>query len=201
MDVFELTEIAEEKILERIKAEGKEGRTLRIRIDGWTADDFFYRLEVVPPEAIEEDDVSVQEGELPVVIAADSADRMQGASLDFVDTPNGPGFSMENPNPVFDDELSFKVQRALDEKINPGVGMHGGRVQLMEMRDGAAFIRFDGGCVGCGLSKVTLKQGVDRTLREAFPEISQIVDITDHASGTNPYYKPEDTAEAESPVA
>ncbi len=156
---------------------------------------------MIPEEQIEAGDETVGSGKLPVVLAAGSVDQLRGATLDFVETAHERGFSIDNPNPVFTDEMAVRVQQVLDEQINPGVGMHGGRVQLIELKDGTALIRFDGGCVGCGLSKVTLKQGVDRTLREAFPELKQVVDVTDHASGTNPYYKPSETAGAESPVA
>jgi Fe/S biogenesis protein NfuA len=199
--MFTVTQAAEEKILQRMEEEGKGGRTLRVRIAGWTAEEFQYRLEVIPQDQVDTGDEPVESGSLPVVLAEDSADRLRGATLDFIETAHERGFSIENPNPVFTDELAARVQSVLDQQINPGVGMHGGRVQLMEVKDGAALIRFDGGCVGCGLSKVTLKQGVDRTLREAFPELKQIVDITDHASGTNPYYKPSETEDARSPVA
>jgi Fe/S biogenesis protein NfuA len=199
--MFTVTDTAREKILERMAHEGKSGRTLRVRIAGWTADDFEYRLEVIPHDQLDDDDVMAIEGELPVALAADSVDRLSGATLDFIETARQRGFSIENPNPVWADPKAQSVQRLLDDQINPGVGMHGGRVTLMELKDDVAYIRFDGGCVGCGLSNVTLKQGVDRTIREHMPEIRQIVDVTDHDSGTNPFYTEEEAAQAQSPVA
>jgi len=199
--MFTVTAAAQEKILERMEAEGKSGRTLRVRIAGWTADDFEYRLEVIPHDQLEAGDVLATEGELPVALAADSVDRLQGATLDFVETARQRGFSIENPNPVWHDSKAQSVQRLLDDQINPGVGMHGGRVMLMDLKDEVAYIRFDGGCVGCGLSNVTLKQGVDRAIRENMPEIREIIDVTDHASGTNPFFTEEEAAQAQSPVA
>jgi Fe/S biogenesis protein NfuA len=174
---------------------------LRIRIVGWTADDYQYRLEVIPADARDEGDVEVSNGRLPLLLAGDSAEKLKGATLDFVESAQQHGFSIDNPNPVWTDPLELKIQRILDQKINPGVGMHGGQVRLLKAEDGVAYISFGGGCVGCGMSNVTLKQGVDRMIREEVPEITQIVDTTDHASGTNPYYQPSETAEAESPLA
>jgi Fe/S biogenesis protein NfuA len=199
--MFTVTEAAEKKILERMEAEGKSGRTLRVRIAGWTADDFEYRLEVIPPDQVEQGDVLAVEGRLPVALAADSVERLQGATLDFVETARQRGFSIDNPNPVWDDPKAQAIQRLLDDRINPGVGMHGGRVMLMDLKEGTAYIKFDGGCVGCGLSNVTLKQGVDRAIRDNMPEIVSIVDVTDHASGTNPFFTKEEAAQAQSPVA
>jgi Fe/S biogenesis protein NfuA len=199
--MFTVTEAAEEKILERMEMEQKTGRALRIRIAGWTAEDFEYRLEVIPPEQADPGDVQVSDGRLPLILAADSAERLQGATLNFVETAHERGFSIDNPNPVWTDAQAQSVQRVLDEHINPGVGMHGGRVTLMGYQDGVARIRFDGGCVGCGLSQVTLKQGVDRALKEHVPDLKQVVDVTNHDEGTNPYYAPEETEQAASPVA
>ena len=198
--MFTITEAAEDKILERMQVEGKADRALRIRIAGWTADDFEYRLEVIPPEQADPEDVKASDGKLPVILAGDSVDRLQGASLNYVETAHEQGFSIDNPNPVWTDTEAQAVQRVLDNHINPGVGMHGGRVTLMSYRDGVANIRFDGGCVGCGMSQVTLKQGVDKALKEHVPDLREVVDVTNHAEGTNPYYKPEETSEAQSPV-
>jgi len=199
--MFTVTETAQTKILERMEAEGKADRMLRIRIVGWTADDYQYRLEVIQAEAREAGDVEVPTDRLPLLLAGDSVEKLTGATLDFLETAQQQGFSIENPNPVWTDPLELKIQRVLDQKINPGVGMHGGQVRLLRAEDGVAYISFGGGCVGCGMSNVTLKQGVDRMIREEVPEIRQVVDTTDHASGTNPYYQPTETADAESPLA
>jgi Fe-S cluster biogenesis protein NfuA len=81
------------------------------------------------------------------------------------------------------------VQDVLDRQINPGVGSHGGVVTLVDVRDGTAYMRFGGGCQGCAAVDVTLKQGVEAALRSAVPEVSAIVDVTDHEAGVNPYYQ------------
>ena len=86
--------------------------------------------------------------------------------------------------------MAEAVQKSLEEKINPAVQSHGGFVELVAIEDGTAYLRFGGGCQGCGMINVTLKQGVEKVLFEDVPEIKKVMDITDHASGDNPYYQP-----------
>ncbi len=84
---------------------------------------------------------------------------------------------------------STNVQRVLDEQINPAVRDHGGFIRLVEVKDDTACIRLEGGCQGCAMADVTLRQGVEVLIKEQVPEIVAIVDLTDHAGGTNPYFK------------
>ena len=81
-----------------------------------------------------------------------------------------------------------KIQRVIDEKINPMVAQHGGRIDLVDYANKTAFIKMSGGCQGCSSSKLTLQQGVERELFAAIPRIQRIVDGTDHEAGDNPYY-------------
>ena len=84
--------------------------------------------------------------------------------------------------------MRHKLQRLLDEKVNPMVAQHGGQIHLVDYVNKTAFIRMSGGCQGCSSSKLTLKQGVEKAIFEAYPRIKQVVDVTDHSSGENPYY-------------
>ncbi len=84
--------------------------------------------------------------------------------------------------------LAARVQQVLDDEINPGVASHGGRVSLVKVDEARVFIRFGGGCQGCGMVDVTLRDGVIGTLQRAVPEISEVLDTTDHEAGDNPYY-------------
>lgn len=88
------------------------------------------------------------------------------------------------------DEIKKKVQTILDQEINPAVAAHGGWVELIDVRKNELFIKMGGGCQGCGMADVTLKQGVEKSIRQAIPHIGAIMDTTDHASGRNPYYAP-----------
>jgi Fe-S cluster biogenesis protein NfuA len=91
---------------------------------------------------------------------------------------------------VSSEEIKARVQRVIDEMINPGVASHGGFVQLIDFQDYTAYIRMGGGCQGCGSADVTLKQGITRIIRDEVPEVIEVMDATDHASGANPYYAP-----------
>jgi len=88
------------------------------------------------------------------------------------------------------EDLATKVQELIDSTINPAVAGHGGFVQLMEVKDNRVYIQMGGGCQGCGAADVTLKAGIERLIKEELPEIEEVLDSTDHASGTNPYYTP-----------
>ena len=76
-----------------------------------------------------------------------------------------------------------------DEKINPAIASHGGQVSLADIQDNKVFLQFGGGCQGCGMVDVTLKQGVEVMIKEAVPEVAEVLDITDHEKGVNPYYE------------
>jgi len=88
------------------------------------------------------------------------------------------------------EHVRMRVQQVLDEMINPGVASHGGFVELLDVQDDNIFIRMGGGCQGCGAADVTLKMGIERLIREQVPQVREILDTTDHGSGTNPYYAP-----------
>jgi Fe/S biogenesis protein NfuA len=82
-----------------------------------------------------------------------------------------------------------RVMQVIDQQINPSISMHGGSAQLVAVEESTAYVRLGGGCVGCGMATVTLSQGIEVAIKEAVPEIASVVDVTDHASGTNPYYE------------
>ena len=88
------------------------------------------------------------------------------------------------------DAIKKRVQSVLDQEINPAVAAHGGWVELIDVKRNEVFIRMGGGCQGCGMADVTLKQGVEKSIRQAIPEVGAIMDTTDHGSGRNPYYSP-----------
>ena len=109
--------------------------------------------------------------------------------IDFIAAQGS--FHIDNPNPawVWDDPLAQSVQDVLTDQINPAIAAHGGWVQLLDVKEDVAYIELGGGCVGCGLVDVTLQQGIEVAIKEAVPAIQAVVDRTDHASGTNPYYQ------------
>ncbi len=84
--------------------------------------------------------------------------------------------------------MRHKIQSLLDEKINPAVSSHGGRIDLVDYVNRRVYIKMSGGCQGCSSSALTLRQGVEKAILEAFPRVREIIDTTDHESGSNPYY-------------
>lgn len=89
---------------------------------------------------------------------------------------------------VSDDELYERVSELFEQQVNPMVARHGGLVELIDVQDSVVLLRMGGGCQGCGMASVTLRQGIEGMLSEHIPEVQGIVDITDHASGTSPYF-------------
>ena len=92
--------------------------------------------------------------------------------------------------PMAEDEVKTKIQKILDEMINPAVASHGGYVELLDVKENIAYLKLGGGCQGCGMVNVTLKQGIEATLKEEIPQLAGVIDQTDHAGGANPYYQP-----------
>jgi Fe/S biogenesis protein NfuA len=188
--MLSLTDAATRKLRELFAADERRGLALRCAIAGRGPGGWQYRLAFASAEDRRPDDVVHDGGGFEVWVDAESAPRLAGATLDWVENLMGAGFSITNPNAVWDDPVSNAVQAVLDEDINPAVAQHGGFVQLLEVRGDTAFVLMGGGCQGCGLANVTLKQGVEVRLRERVPEILHVVDTTDHAGGNNPYYRP-----------
>ena len=89
-----------------------------------------------------------------------------------------------------DSVIMGKIQTIFDTQINPAVAAHGGQVSLLDVKEGKIYIQMGGGCQGCGMADVTLRQGIETAIREAIPDVNEILDVTDHAAGTNPYYTP-----------
>jgi len=86
------------------------------------------------------------------------------------------------------EDLTAKVQELLDSTINPAVAGHGGFVQLIDVKDNRVYLQLGGGCQGCGAADITLKSGIERLIKEEIPEVAEVLDTTDHSSGSNPYY-------------
>lgn len=95
-----------------------------------------------------------------------------------------------DPSAVTDDALYEQVAKVFDAQVNPMVARHGGHVELIDVQDAVVMLRMGGGCQGCGMASVTLKQGVEVLIKQQFPQIEAVVDTTDHAGGENPYYQP-----------
>ncbi len=85
-------------------------------------------------------------------------------------------------------DLKSKVQDLVDTSINPAIAAHGGWVELLDVKDSVVYLQMGGGCQGCGAADITLKAGIERLIKDELPEITEVLDTTDHAAGENPYY-------------
>ena len=152
-----------------------------------------YRLSfMVEGEETDKDTILEYDG-FNIYIDEESVPFTQDITLDFVEGLMGRGFKIENLHkvpPHLKGTVVEKIQIIIDEKINPSIASHGGQVALIEVKDKTVYLQFGGGCQGCGMVDVTLKQGVEVMIKEAVPEIEAVLDITDHAEGTNPFYQP-----------
>jgi Fe/S biogenesis protein NfuA len=173
---------------------------LRVAITGANMTEFAYQLDLVPvSDAGPGDAVYPQgdHGELTVIIPADSIANMMGATLDVPSQSPGGGLVIRNPNtpdPLagldleLTGELPEKVQAVLDQAVNPALAAHGGFARLVGVEESRVFVTMGGGCQGCAASAMTLRDGIRTMLIDALPEITDVVDATDHAAGENPFY-------------
>ena len=194
--MLSFTETAKERVLHFLEVQKQQGVTA-LRVAGNRAEQ---KLWLVKPEDRREDDSVFDGGGFDVYLDPLSRGNLEGARVDFVEGVMQSGFRVFYPSPTWDDPVAQKVQEVLDRQINPGVASHGGSVSLERVEEGVAYISLGGGCQGCGAADITLRQGIERMILEQVPEVKQVADVTDHASGTNPYYKREDE-EADSPLA
>ena len=156
-------------------------------------------------DAAEEDEVHA-DGDVQIVVPAGSVDRLRGARLEWSDEGDG-GLVLVNPNLPTPEEaspgvppeilaagitgpLALRVASVLEEAVNPSIASHGGRADLLALdtEQGIAYLRLSGGCQGCAMSQMTLKQGIETTLLEEVPELTRVIDVTDHGGGENPFY-------------
>jgi len=187
-----------ERVLEIRDGEEDPGSLcLRVAITGSSGTDYTYDLAFDEVSKLEEnDDVSVQGG-LTVVVAADSIDDMRGATLDIPRTSGQGGLVIRNPNkpnPLvgrnieLTGDIADKVRQLLAEAVNPSLASHGGFADLVGVDGTTVFITMGGGCQGCSMSAATLREGIQVAIKEAIPEVTEIIDATDHDAGDNPFY-------------
>jgi Fe/S biogenesis protein NfuA len=185
-----LTDAAVAKITEFAAGhEEAEGKHLRISIQGGSKAAYEYGFTF---DVRHGGDELLAQGGVDLLVDRFSLMYMQGSEVDFVDDVRGSGFVVDNPNlpPLMQDPVAAKVQQILEERINPGVASHGGWVSLIDYEAGRVYLKLGGGCQGCGMVDVTLKQGIERVLKDEIPDVIEVLDTTDHASGTNPYFSP-----------
>ena len=156
-----------------------------------------FKMSMTQKKSVTEEDelTSFEYGDSVVNIYMDSESQPYGEhlELDYVQTLMQSGFKIDYKAPIpehIDEDVFTSVQRILEDKINPAIASHGGSVSLVDLKDNIMFLQMEGGCQGCASSAVTLREGIEKMIKQELPQIEEIIDITDHAMGKNPYYKP-----------
>lgn len=197
--VVTVTDAAREMIFELITGEGEDNVSLGLRIEviGVNGPEYSYDLSFESVDAAVDGDLVEDVGGLTVIIPDGSVEKLQGATLDLP-SAGGAGMVLRNPNrpDVLGDAdieltgtVDERINTLLEKVINPQLGMHGGFAELRAFEDGNAYVFMGGGCQGCAVSAITLKSGIEATMKAKIPEIEDVVDVTDHDAGTNPYYE------------
>ena len=193
---MKVTDKALQKILKILEDQDVSVKGLRITAESISPLKVDYRIQLVDDDSVHDDDeinsFTHKDKKLDVYVDADSQPLTKDVEVDFVDTFAGEGFKINAPSYVpdhMDKDVVTAIETLLKEKINPSIASHGGRVSLVDVKDNIMFVQMEGGCQGCAASAVTLRQGIEATVKNTIPQIEEIIDITDHASGKNPYYK------------
>ena len=200
--IVTVTPHAVEKVREfRAGVENPDAQAMWVRITGVHRGEFTYDLALRPLDTAGPDDEVQQVDGLPVVIAGSDTENLRGATIDWSDDLMSGGLTVANPNRPqvvtaapgngeLSGDVETRVAQVIDRRINPAIAQHGGRAMLDHVENEIAYVRLGGGCQGCGMATVTLDQGIESAILESVPEIRQVVDVTDHTAGENPYYQP-----------
>lgn len=193
-----VTEAAREQVRRIVQTLDPAVDTIRLTAQGRGR----YSMSVEPTGRPGLDDTVLPYQGFRLLIDPLSLPHLEGATMDWRETFGGGGFDF-TPPPAHrqsrqarvappegpDGEVWRQISAALDEEVNPQVASHGGYIDLIDVRGSTAYVEMGGGCQGCSMSKATLKQGVEKAIFRRVPQITSVLDVTDHAGGTNPYYK------------
>jgi Fe/S biogenesis protein NfuA len=205
--VVSLTPEAHRVVREALEQEPESASlALWLEVRGVQAGAFVYDLFFQATSDADEEDAVHADGDVQVVVPAGSIDRLRGARLEWSEEGDG-GLVLVNPNTPTPEEISpgvppeilaagitgplaQRVVSVLEQAVNPSIASHGGRADLiaLDVEQGIAYLRLSGGCQGCAMSQMTLKQGIETTLLEEVPELTRVMDVTDHGGGENPFY-------------
>ena len=199
-----ITPDAVRKVLEvRSREPDPDDLALWVEIVGVAGSAYQYDMAFLRKDEIDETDVLIERDGLTIVVPRLDAPALDKATI-AMDGKLGGGLVIDNPKtpaptspalalpplPELQGTLPERVHQVLSLQINPAIAAHGGTAELVAAEGDTAYVRLGGGCQGCGMAAMTLKRGVESAIRAAVPEIEQVIDVTDHASGENPYYQP-----------
>ncbi len=206
-DILTLTDEARNVVLDALANEAQsEGLALFVEVTGTRGGGYAYDLYFSDRADAPTDATIGRDGDVTIVIPSPSVERLRGSRLEFA-SDGGGGLVLVNPNVPSPEEANpgvpadilalgidgpmalFAVD-VLEQSVNPSIASHGGRADLVALDEEkkVAYVKLSGGCQGCAMSRMTLSQGIETALREAIPELEGVIDVTDHASGVNPFY-------------
>jgi Fe/S biogenesis protein NfuA len=175
---------------------GDEEFALSVEVTGFRGPQFSYELAFVPLADMEDGWIEERHGDLAIIFPKADTEKLEGSTLELTDeglamnNPNSPETpAMSAPKGDLSGPLVDRVNQVISEQVNPAIASHGGGAELVSVDGTIAYLRLFGGCQGCGLAQVTLKQGIEKIILESIDELTQVVDVTDHASGSDPYYE------------
>jgi len=199
--ILAVTDEARAKVLGfREQAPTPERQAMWIEITGISGGEWSYNMSLRPVEEAGPDDHVERHGDLTVVVPAHGAEKLRGATVEWSGDLFAGGLKLtglSSPSPAIggrtpadlSGDVAQRVFQVLEHQVNPAISAHGGRADLVAVEEGAAYLRLSGGCQGCGMATVTLGQGIEVAIKDNVPEIHQVIDVTDHAAGTNPYFE------------
>ena len=193
--------------LERVKsfvagAPDPDAQAMWVEVTGSAGGEYSYNMTLKPRSgAAPGDSVQEQDG-LAIVVPERDVRALAGATVDWEGDSLQGGLKLVNPNRPEPSSPSMgameldlsgpvaqRVYEIVEHQVNPAIASHGGRAELVSVEEPIAYVRLHGGCQGCGMAAVTLHQGIEVAIRDNVPEIEQVIDVTDHASGDNPYFE------------
>ena len=199
---LDMTDVAYDKVMGFLRhAPEPERQAMWVEVTGTAGNQWSCHISLKPLDAAALHDAIIRHRDLSIVIPECDFDKVRGATIDWLDDPFGSsGLRVDNPNtpsptirgPAPGDlsgEVAQRVVQVLAQQVNPAIAAHGGRAVLVAVEQGTAYLRLSGGCQGCAMASVTLSQGIERTILQAVAEVTSVVDVTDHQSGTNPYFE------------
>jgi len=179
-----------------------EGLALWLEVNGRANGAYTYDLWFGSKSKITPGDHQQLAGDIPIVVPGPSVERLRGAVLDVNPVAGEAGLVIINANtpprspaPVpprgdLTGPVAQRVLEVLENDVNPRIAMHGGKAALVAVEGPIAYVEMSGGCQGCGMARATLSQGIAVAITDAVAEIREVVDVTDHMSGMNPYFEP-----------
>ena len=187
---IDISRKAQDHIKKFLNASSEKIQGVSIIIETKTERKANYSIQFIELSDTPAENISIDFENIPVLVSKEVIPYLEGTEVDLNDKGELEAFNPSMSITEISGSVEEQIQHVLDEEVNPMVASHGGVVSLLEVKDHNAYLEFGGGCQGCGMIDVTLKQGVEVMIKAQIPEIEAIYDVTDHAEGTNPYYQP-----------